>query len=64
MNKNNFIQLASPKSSSITRLVPVAIGIAVLPAISPIISHAIQTTAIILFELGHISSLAVQIFCN
>jgi hypothetical protein len=63
MNKSNVIQLAAPKSS-IPRLVPVAIGLAVLPAISPVISHAIQATAIILFELGHISSLAVQIFCN
>ena len=64
MNKSNMIQLAAPKSASFTRLVPVAIGLAVLPAISPVISHAVQATAIILFELGHISSLAVQIFCN
>ncbi len=42
---------------------PIA-SIALLVTIGPIIAQAVHSAAIILFELGHVSSLAVKIFCN
>jgi len=56
---------ATAKASSVAaRVVPLATGLAVITTIGPVIANALRATAIVLFELGHVSSLAMQIFCN
>jgi hypothetical protein len=65
MNTGNMIQHAAPKSSSlVARIAPLAIGLAVMTTVGPAIAGALHATAIVLFELGHVSALAMQIFCN
>jgi hypothetical protein len=48
----------------LARIAPPIVSIALLVTIGPIIAQAVNSAAIILFELGHVSSLAVKIFCN
>jgi hypothetical protein len=60
----NHITNSSAALPKVTRMVSPALGIGLFVTVGPIIAQAIHSAAIVLFELGRLSSLAVQIFCN
>jgi hypothetical protein len=52
------------RHARLAHIAPPIVSIALLVTIGPIIAQAVHSTAIILFELGRVSSLAMKILCN
>jgi hypothetical protein len=62
-------QTAAPNSeisgqARLARIAQPIVSITLLVTIGPIIAQAVHSAAVILFELGRVSSLAVKIFCS
>jgi hypothetical protein len=52
------------RQARLARIAPPIVSIALIVTIGPIIGQAVHSIAIVLFELGRVSSLAVKILCN